>query len=187
MKKRMVCYGTSLTSGSGWVKMLKKRLPDWKIINSAKGGMNSNWGVDNFEQKVLKFNPHIVLMEFAVNDAYIKTDFYGTVDIEQSIQNIKSMIKKLKWCKVFYMTMNNPLDMYLQGRNPAEDRPGWERYYRLHRFEAYECGADVINITARWQTLDKDDFLKFCPDGLHPSELGSGMITIPAIMEALNG
>ena len=103
MKKRLVCFGTSLTSGSGWVKMLKKRLPDWRVINSGKGGMNSNWGMDNFGQKVLRYNPHVVLMEFSVNDAYIKTDFYGTVDFDRSIWNIKFMIKLKNFRNMNYL------------------------------------------------------------------------------------
>ncbi len=185
MKKRMIIYGTSLSSGSGWSKMLQKRLPDWKVINNAKGGMNSSWGMDNFGQKVLKYNPHVVLMEFAVNDAYIKDDYYGTVGPDRSIQNIKFMIKKLKWCKVFYMTMNPPLDMFIQGRNPAEDRPRWAGKYATHRYVAEKAGAEVINITARWEALSTKKFLDYCPDGLHPNELGSKMITIPAILERL--
>ena len=184
-RKTMVCYGTSLTSGSGWVKMLQKELPDWCVINSGKGGMNSNWGIDNFEKKVLRYNPHVVLMEFAVNDAYIKEDFCGKLGIKKSLENIGYMVETLKWCKVYYMTMNNPYDMFLQGRNPKDDRPSWEQYYRMHRYEAHAFGAEIINHTPRWQALDQGEFLKMVPDGLHPNELGSKEITVPTILEAL--
>ncbi len=197
MKKRMVCYGTSLTSSDGWfgtsfrstggwVKMLDKSLPDWRVINSGKGGMNSNWGMDNFQKKVLRYNPHVVLMEFAINDAYTgKLPFYDTPGFDKSIQNIKFMIKKLKWCKVFYMTMSPPLDKFLFDRNPAEDRPMWDLFYREHRDIAHELGAEVINITRKWEALSTEKFLEYCPDGLHPNELGSKMITLPTILKRL--
>ena len=187
MKKRIVTYGTSLTSTGNWVKMLKHKLPGWKVINSAEGGQNSEWGVRNFDKKVLRHNPHCVLMEFAINDSYIRDSFCGKLDIEKSLKNIRYMIEKLKWSKVFYMTMNPPLDKFISGRNPAADRPDWERYYRQHRYEAHCLGASIINITARWEALGEEKFLEYCPDGLHPNELGSHFITIPAIMVALNG
>ena len=183
-KKIMVCYGTSLTSGSGWVKMLGKELPGWCVINSGKGGMNSTWGIDNFEDRVLTYNPHIVLMEFAVNDAYTKEDFYRRSSFTESLANIRNMISRLR-CEVYYMTMNPPLDMFIQGRNPAEDRPYWRDYYKIHRRVAHEMDAKIINITSRWQVLDTEDFLRYAPDGLHPNELASREITIPTILEAL--
>jgi len=189
MKKRLVCYGTSLTSTGGWVKMLKKRLPDWRVINSGEGGINSNWGLDNFGKKVLKYNPHVVLMEFAINDSYIKYDEidYGCkpTSFDQSIQNIKFMIKKLKWCKVYYMTMNPPLDIFIAERNPAEDRPDYWLYSNTHQKVADTLGAEVIDMNEKWKALSTENFLEYCPDGLHPNEFGSEMITIPAIMEAI--
>ena len=184
-KKTMVCYGTSLTSGSGWVKMLQKELPDWCVINSGEGGMNSNWGIDNFEKRVLRYNPHVVLMEFAVNDAYIKDDFYKRPSLMGSLCNLRDMITPLKYSKVYYMTMNPPYDMYLQGRNPKDDRPEWETYYRRHRNAAKNLGAEIINITPKWEALDQDEFLRLCPDCLHPNELGSKEIIVPTILEAL--
>ena len=185
----MVCFGTSLTSSGGWVKMLRKQLLDWRVINSGEGGMNSNWGMDNFGKKVLKYNPHVVLMEFSINDAYIRYDEidYGckATSLEQSIQNIKFMIKKLKWCKVYYMTMNPPLDIFISGRNPKEDRPEWWLYSNTHQQVAETLGAEVIDIAEKWKALSTEKFLEYCPDGLHPNELGSKMITLPTILERL--
>jgi len=137
-------------------------------------------------------------MEFSINDAYIRYDEidYGSkpTTFEQSIQNIRFMIKKLKWCKVYYMTMNPPLDIFIAERNPAEDRPDWWLYSNAHQKVADTLGAEVINIAEKWQRYidnpyptGRYSFLDLCPDGLHPNELGSKMITIPAIMEALNG
>ena len=184
-KKTMVCYGTSLTSGSGWVKMLQKELPDWCVINSGEGGMNSNWGVDNFEKKVLRYSPHVVLMEFSINDCFIGEPLYEKPQLNKSLSNIKNMIKRLRWSKVYYMTMNNPLDIYLKGRNPAEQRPLWETYYRRHRLVAKELGAEIINHTPMWEVLDQGEFLRLCSDGLHPCEQGSKEITLPTILGAL--
>lgn len=184
----MVCYGTSLTAGSGWVKMLNKELKDWYVINSGKGGMNSNWGVDNFYKKVLRYKPKIVLMEFAINDAYIKDDFYKLVDIVDSITNIEilTLILRRRDIKVYLMAMNPPLDLFLSGRNPALDRPDYSDYYFAHQQIAKVLHIPFIDHTKEWRKLSTDDFLKYCPDGLHPNELGSKEITIPTILKQLS-
>ena len=170
--------------------MLNKALPDWRVINSGEGGMNSNWGMDNFGKKVLRYNPHVVLMEFSINDAYIRYDEidYGckATSLVQSIKNIKFMIKKLKWCKVFYMTMSPPLNKFLFDRNPAEDRPEYWLYSNVHQKVAYDIpGVEVIDIAEKWQVLSTEKFLEYCPDGLHPNECGSENITLPTILERL--
>lgn len=182
-KKTMVCFGTSLTQTGGWVEMLQKQLPDWKVINSGQGGMNSNWGRDNFEKKVLRFNPNIVLMEFAINDCYIGPPFYKKPTFEESSKNINFMVDKLWGARVFYLTMNPPLDKFLFGRNPAEQRPEWEKYTQEHCGEAKFRNATIIDIADYWKMLPEKAFLKFCPDGLHPNELGSGIITAPTILD----
>lgn len=180
----LVCYGTSLTSTGGWVKLLQKKLPEWYVINSGKGGMNSNWGVDNFKKKVLRYNPKIVLMEFAINDAYEGKPYYSPTGFFESRHNVAKMMCELreKGIKVYYMSMNPPLDMYLYGRNPAQDRPKYWKFKAEHKWIA---NGSYIDIGKEWEKLSKDDFLFYCPDGLHPNVLASRDITVPKILETL--
>lgn len=37
-------------------------------INTAVGGMNTKWGVDNLEERVIAYNPDIVFIAFGMND-----------------------------------------------------------------------------------------------------------------------
>lgn len=186
-KKKIVCFGTSLTEGSGWVKMLQKELPEYHVINFGKGGMNSNWGVKNLKW-VLWFKPEIVLMEFAINDASILTEYYKPVNQFQSSINLQRMIYdfKVNGIEVYLMVMNPPLDINIYERNPAEDRPEYNEYYELHKAIAIINNIPFIDLTAEWNKLSREDFLWFCPDGLHPNELGSRGITVPTILKQLN-
>lgn len=186
-KNVLVCYGTSLTAGSGWVKMLQMKLPDWYVINSGKGGMNSEWGLDNYKKLVLRYKPKIVLMEFAINDAYKHATYYRPVSLHSSIRNIHWMIKEFQeeGIKVYLMVLNPPLNMYLSGRNPKEDRPYYYDYYKQHKQLAEKLKIDFIDVCSEWLELTTDEFLHYCPDGLHPNALGSRAITVPKILEAL--
>ena len=73
----IVVYGTSLTANPlGWPAMLEKeidkRYPSLvKVENMAAGAMWSTWGVKNLDERVLSKNPDLVLIEFAINDAFI--------------------------------------------------------------------------------------------------------------------
>src|SRR5574343_20540 len=135
----MVCFGTSLTSGSGWVELLKKELPKWYVIKFAKGGMNSNWGIDNIH-KLLALKPKVVLMEFAVNDAYLGKPYYPTPDLSTSMSNMEAMIEMMKrrGIKVYVLGMNPPFDKHCFGRNPFEDRKDYKRFYLQHRRIAFD-------------------------------------------------
>lgn len=70
----IVVYGTSLTAGGAWVSQLLQALKrDFSnqvaLVNSARSGMNSEWGVANLEEKVIRKKPDTVFIEFAINDA----------------------------------------------------------------------------------------------------------------------
>ena len=186
-KNVMVCLGTSLTAGSGWVKMLGMKLLDWYVVNLAKGGMNSNWGVTQI-RIVLRFKPKIILMEWAINDAYIGKPFFRPISTyAESYNNIERMIEAFKGIKIIMLGMNPPLDMFLCGRNPAAERPCYRVYESQHYQLAKRWKIPYIDITKEWDKLNKDDFLHYCPDGLHPNALGSRDLIIPKILEGLDG
>ncbi len=70
---KIVTLGTSLTSRGGWQEPLRSALSACRdsevtIVNLAKSGMASDWGLTQID-KTLAERPHVVLVEFAINDA----------------------------------------------------------------------------------------------------------------------
>jgi len=188
----IVCYGTSLTRVGKYPETLQQQLPNAKVINSGKGGMNSDWGVKNLEDKVIKLNPDIVLMEFSINDACLVNVYWSVLtSLEDSKSNWIKMIDevriKLPKCKIYLMTMNLPADTILSGRNPFTNRPFIKTYNQLVEDIAKFRHTGFINITDEWNKIDKETYLnKYSPnDGLHINELGSKEIIIPKILSSL--
>ncbi|MBO4548371.1 MAG: hypothetical protein J5758_04065, partial [Abditibacteriota bacterium] len=75
--RTLVTYGTSLTETGGWVDMIRAKLAEKygdnaRVINGAKSAMWSGWGVDNLDERVLSHDPDLVILEFAVNDAFLE-------------------------------------------------------------------------------------------------------------------
>lgn len=184
-KNVLICFGTSLTEGSGWVKMLQKEMPDWYVVNFGKGGECSDWGTKVYK-KILYFKPKIVLMEWAINDAYIR--YPKPLTLAESKSNLIEMIYffKSKGIEVYVQVMNPPLDIFLAGRNPLKDRPEFQKFYELHREISKNYAVPFIDHVKEWNKLSKRKFLEYCPDGLHPNELGSQKITIPLIKNKMS-
>ncbi len=71
---KIAYFGGSITAANGWrpksLKWFQQTWPNAKIseINAAIGGTGSDLGVYRNQQDVLKFNPDLVFVEFAVND-----------------------------------------------------------------------------------------------------------------------
>lgn len=57
-------------------------------INTAVGGMNTKWGLDNVEDRVNKYHPDLVFIGFGMNDLYLSNDEYKSLILE--------MIKKIR-------------------------------------------------------------------------------------------
>lgn len=180
----MVCYGTSLTEGSGWVDLLRKELPKWHIVNLAKGGMNSNWGVDNIKL-VKRFKPKVILMEWAINDSYEKCPYYKPTNKQSSLANIVTMLNAFKDSKIFMLGMNPPFNKFLFSRNPYTDRIFYWWFSNRHREIAKRNNISYIDITSEWNKLTEFEFLYYCPDGLHPNINASKDITVPTIIAFL--
>ena len=75
--QKIVIYGTSLTKVGAWggqlQVVLNQQFPGKaKVINGAQGGSNSVWGLKSLDEKVLKHNPDVVFIEFAINDSVVK-------------------------------------------------------------------------------------------------------------------
>jgi acyl-CoA thioesterase-1 len=186
----LVTYGTSLTAavgGKAWVAEVNNTLNKkynnlLTTINSAKSAMWSIWGVQNLEDSVIKKKPDAVLIEFAMNDAFLN---YKT-SVELARLNLNYMIDRIKIynpdCEVILQTMNIALD----GHGTA--RPDLLAYYEMYRDVAKKRKLLLIDHYPHWKTLldeGREAYLKAMPDGLHPGVEASKNIIAPYILERL--
>ena len=69
---KIVCFGDSLTACGGrngrFSDWLQKTLPEYRIINSGKGGDTLGGGLARLDSSVLRHKPDIVILELGAND-----------------------------------------------------------------------------------------------------------------------
>ena len=186
-QQTIVTYGTSLTAGGAWVKQLQQALDSSyprkaKVINSGKGAMWSKWGVDNLDQRVIEKNPDMVLIEFAINDAFLR---YKT-SVKQAQNNLENMTERIlkahPKCEIILMVMNPPIGAHL------ERRPKIKEYYQMYREVAKERKFLLIDHYPNWEKIlnkDADLFNKYVPDGIHPGPEGCKEVITPKMIKAL--
>ncbi|MEI6521040.1 MAG: GDSL-type esterase/lipase family protein [bacterium] len=183
----IVTYGTSLTAGGAWVEqlsdILNKRYPELcTIMNSGAGGMWSNWGVDNLDERVISKQPDTVFIEFSINDAFLQ---YET-SVEQAKDNLNNMIDRIKdanpSAEVILMVMNPPTNEHL------ERRPNIVSYNLMYHDVAQERNLLIIDHYNAWkEILDNEPhhFFEYVPDGIHPNAAGCEKVITPAILKAI--
>lgn len=187
---KIVTYGTSLTAGGGWVPQMKAALdakfPGQIVLeNTAKGGMTSEWGVENFDERVVAKKPDVLFLEFAVNDA---VERFGIPEAK-SRRNLESMIDRAR-------RANPDIEIILQTTNPVLDRPkghdghrpDLEKRFETVRKVASAKNTRLIDNEPAWRRLletDEAAFRKLVPDGLHPTPEGYSEVVTPALLAAL--
>jgi acyl-CoA thioesterase-1 len=186
----LVTYGTSLTAlegGRAWVDLVDKALNkkyngNLTVFNSAKSAMWSGWGVRNLEDSVINKKPDAVLIEFAMNDAFLN---YKT-SVELARLNLNYMIDRIKLynpaCEVILQVMNIPINGH------AEARPNILAYYAMYKQIATKRKLLLIDHYPHWKKIldqGKDAYLKYVPDGIHPNPESAKTIIAPYILEKL--
>lgn len=186
----VVVYGTSLSTGRNgraWMNEVVRLLhADYSgrvtYHLSGKGGRWSAWGVQNLEDSVLKKQPDVVMIEFAINDA----SYLNGTSVELARLNLQYMIDRIKLsdpaCEIILQVMNMAI-----GKS-ATYRPNLEAYYNLVREIAHKENLLLIDHFPNWKIiLDKgeDTFLKYVPDGLHPNKMGAVEVIAPYIIQRL--
>ncbi|MBL4886676.1 MAG: SGNH/GDSL hydrolase family protein [Planctomycetaceae bacterium] len=186
-QQTVVTYGTSLTAGGAWVRQLGQELEraypgKANVINSGSGGMWSTWGVDNLDKRVIQKKPDTVLIEFAINDAFL--NYKTSVDLAQS--NLENMIDRILKsnpdCEIVLMVMNPPIGVHLTRR------PKIKEYYQMYREVAQARKLLLIDHYPKWETILKDNpdlFNKYVPDGIHPNPQGCKAVITPQIVKSL--
>ena len=153
-----------------------------RVINSARWGADSQWGLTHVERRVVARRPDAVFLEFAINDA----DARRNIGIEQSTDNLKAMIERIQRSGatvVFHTT--NPVF----GPRHAQ-RPNLVDYYDAHIKAAARLGAITIDVLPDWiARFQSDPHLarRFLPDGLHPTASAADELIVPALLRQLAG
>ncbi|MBN2293741.1 MAG: SGNH/GDSL hydrolase family protein [Pirellulales bacterium] len=186
-QQTVITYGTSLTAGGAWVRQLQQALDrsypgKARVINSGKGGMWSTWGVENLDRRVIEKKPDTVLIEFAINDAFLS---YKT-SVAQARANLENMIDRILKsnpdCEIVLMVMNPPIGIHL------ERRPKIKGYYQMYRDAAKDRKLLLIDHYPAWEKILKKDpklFNKYVPDGIHPGPEGCKAVITPQIIKSL--
>ena len=149
----IVTYGDSITEGSNssgqllltpflpcWGTLLMLRLRQHygamvRVINTAVGGMDSIWGVENAAERVGMRNPDLVIIAFGMNDRQ---------DGKQFAENIK----KIKETTLQHAPNAEFILCATSLQNPILDLPGWHEHleeYREELLEMEEMGTAIAD------------------------------------------
>lgn len=188
--QHIVVYGTSLTAAGAWVPQMQKALSNAypglvKLTNSGGSGMNSQWGVENLQARVLDKKPDAVFIEFATNDAVTRFN----LSLEQAKKNLETMINGIQQaapqCEIILQVMSPVID------HPAGTpgyRPELARYQQIYRDVAKQRSLLLIDHAPAWKALldgGEDKFRAFAPDGVHPNAAGYEKFVTPTILRVL--
>lgn len=187
----VVTYGTSLTEGGAWVPMLQA----WfngrykglvSVVNGAKSGMNSSWGLSNVQKQVVDKHPDLVFVEFAINDAVLRFN----ITPAQARSNLDGILTAIRTgnpkAEIVLMTMNAAIDA--GGKNAGTTRPKLADYYANYTACAAEQKLALVDNFPAWRKLAESDsatFISYAADGLHPNKTGLAAITWPNIEKLL--
>lgn len=193
----VVVYGTSLTAGGKWVSetkaWLEKINPAAKVtvINSGMSGKNSLLGLAKLDQAVIAKKPDTVLIEFAVNDAFLYDDLKERVSVADSAKNLETIIERIKKglpdTEIVIQTMNPAWDSP-KGNGSATKRPELAAYYEGYRTVAKKHGLLLIDHTKNWEAIrqkDQAEFENLVKDGVHPTPEASVKVTLPEVKKML--
>ncbi len=186
-KQTLITYGTSLTSHGAWVPQLKQEINKHypgkaTVINCGKSGKASDWGIVNFENRVIAKKPDTVIIEFAMNDAFAPYK----ISVNKAQSNLESMIDRIlkanKDCEVILMVMNPTLG------KAKKARPDLLKYNNMYRDVARKRHFLLIDHYPNWEKILKADpklFNKYVPDGIHPKAEGCKAVITPHIVKSL--
>jgi lysophospholipase L1-like esterase len=179
--------GGSITAAPGYrvqtEQWLRKQYPQSRIkaINAGVGGTGSDLGVFRLQDDVLKYNPDLVFIEFAVNDGGMDSLTLGK-SIEGIIRQIKKHNTGTDIC--FLYTVSEPMVKDLQQGNMVRSVRYTERIAEYYGLPSINLSWDVLKL------LDKDALVfrgqkgqdygsrtVFTYDGVHPSVDGHKVYT----------
>jgi lysophospholipase L1-like esterase len=207
---RIVCFGDSVTFG--WNirydlsypyllgKNLEGKYPGVKVINCGVGGNTVTDALARIEKDVLSYKPHLVIINFGLNDGMLKKQEGSNQPISGSLYFKKDSTYFLpqvnisdfdeKYRHIIGLLKNNNISVIVLGINPVNDNfpAGQQADFRKKQKDIYLVYNERIRKIAAENTLDflsiweifssqrvQDEYLQ--PDGIHPNEAGQGLIS----------
>ncbi len=151
----IVYYGDSITTGANssntqapfapiWTQLVTQTLaaefsnPNITEINTAVGGTNAEWGVDNLKERVIAYNPDLVVIAFGMNNA-------GTAPVVYACQINKMINEVRKTNKAAEFILVSPMQ-------PNKEAKGF--YGNQKKFECVleniACLRDGVTVAPVW-------------------------------------
>lgn len=188
---KVAYLGGSITAQNGWrvssLAWLKERFPKAKFseINAAIGGTGSDFGVFRLKYHVLKFNPDLVFVEFAVND--------GNTSSSKIIRSMEGIVRQTLQQNPYtdicfvYTIKADYLETEQKGKlpNSAENMEKVANHYGI---PSINFGFEVANMITNSQLImsgkskELDGVKVFSPDGVHPYP-GTGHLIYQKILK----
>jgi len=177
---RIVILGTSLShKGQTWPETLVRRLETCldrpvELRRLTRPGAGSAWGQGQIGA-VAKAAPHLVIVEFAINDADLSDGVSLSAAHRQHTALIAGLRRHLPQARILLMTTS-----------PALGPRGWIRprlaaHYAAYRTLAEEQDVGLADLYPRWQALP--DLRRHLPDGLHPRPETAERVIVPELAE----
>ena len=186
-RQKIVVYGTSLTANAAWPAELQDTLRaaygrKLKVVNAARGGMDSRWGLANFETHVIREEPDSVFIEFAINDALEQSK----LSVDESMWNLEQMVGMVRHerpaCEVILLVMNPPTG------SPLAQRSRIKEYENGYRRVARRSSCRIIDFSTVWRPLisrQPDRWEAYAPDGLHPNDRACREVILPRLLKEI--
>lgn len=197
--RTIALYGTSLTiaeepgASGAWVLEFRRWASErfgerLRIINSAESGKNSQWGLENLDERILSKKPDFIFIEFGMNDSY--TPYCCTLrqvegQIEELIQRIQ---KAIPGTGIALMTMNPKIEDAHEPVAPGKHNL-LPAFYELYAQAARRHQLDFIDHYSDWiaRELREPGYLKNnIKDGVHPQGHSAVQITWTNMENYLN-
>ncbi len=178
-QRTLVVLGDSISAeyglprGTGWVALLQKRLPDWKVVNASISGETTAGGRTRIARLLSKHQPDLLLLELGGNDAL------RGLDLNSSAANLDKIsgLAREQGAQVVVLGMRVP---------PNYGRAYTEKFAAIFKQTAEQHQAELVPFLLSEIVGGENSFQA---DGIHPtSQVQETLLNTawPAIERALN-
>jgi len=172
---KIVAFGDSLTNGwmvhKGYINFLEEKLrkkypkSPLKIINRGVPGNTAQDAMYRIKEDVLDENPHLTIIQFALNDAYVG---HSPIQFRNNIIRLITTIQENISSEILLITstyLNNPKEYFTV-----------KQFYLQLEIVAREYNLPIIKVHEYWEEQiknKKNDFYNLVQgDLVHPTENG---------------
>jgi lysophospholipase L1-like esterase len=167
------------------------RKPD-VVINTAIGGYTSQNLLDDFQQRVVRFQPDVVVLMIGTNDAYISNDM-NNINIHQFEKNLIQLINKIREINAVPVLLTPP-PVFIDHDNVQSWTHSWkgfEKYVIKIRELSEKNNVILVDNWMIWNTELQEKYhgealsKLLDDDRVHPNGLGHQEFAI-ALFNALS-